>query len=119
MMEDKIWTKKVLAGNRLSTIFELQENEVTERPGNAEVSKTHRSSTATEKLPGKQCQDSQIQPAVLPTAYSECSADSPLKGTPWEDAVISSVARNKSRQVRRKRSLKEQEHSRFWLKFFG
>jgi len=76
-----------LAGNRLSTIFELQENEVTERPGNAEVSKTHRSSTATEKLPGKQCQDSQVQPAVLPTAYSEWAADSPLKGTPWEDAA--------------------------------
>ena len=57
-MEGKIWTKQVLAENRLSTISELQENEVTERPGNAEVSKTHRSSAATEKLPEKQRHDS-------------------------------------------------------------
>ena len=109
MMEDKIWTKQVFAGNRLSAISELQEHEVTERPGNAEVSKTRQSST--EMLRGKQRQDSQIQTnttgkfsTVLPAAYRECSADSPLKGTPWEDAAISSVTRNKCRLLRGKRS---------------
>ena len=124
MMEDKIWTKQVFAGNRLSAISELQEHKVTERPGNAEVSKTRQSST--EMLRGKQRQDSQIQTnttgkfsTVLPVAYSECSADSPLKGTPWEDAAISSVTRNKRRLLRGKRSVKEQEHIEFWLNFFG
>lgn len=122
MMEDKIWAKQVLAGNRLSAISELQEHKATERQGNAEVSKTHQSSTATEMQPGKK----QIQfsttgkfSAVLPAAYSKCSAHSPLKGTPWKDAALSSVTQMKSRILRCKRGLKEQEHIEFWLTFFG
>ena len=121
-MEDKIWTKQVLAGNGLSAISELQEHKFTERQANTEVSKTHHSSKAMAMLPGKQRQSSQMQsnttgkfPAVLPATSSECSADSPLKGTPWGDAAISSVIRKK----RSKRSVKEEEHIEFWQNFFG
>ena len=89
MMEDKIWTKQVLAGNRLSTIFEFQEHHFAERKGNAEVSKTHQTSKATERQPGDQRQDSMRQstttgkfPAVLPALYSQRSTDSPLRKLP-------------------------------------
>ena len=126
-MEDKIWTKQVLAGDRLSTIFEFQEIHFAERQGNAEVSKTHQTSKATEKLTGDQRQDSQRQSntsrkfprAVLPALHSQRSADSPLKGTPWEDAATSSFTRKKNQQLGRKRSVKEQEHNEAWVKFFG
>ena len=126
MMEDKIWTKQVLAGNRLSTIFEFQEHHFAERKGNVEVSKTHQTSKATERQPGDQRQDSMRQstttgkfPAVLPALYSQRSADSPLKETPWEDAATSSVTRKKNRQLGSKRNVKEQEHIEAWLNFFG
>lgn len=126
MMEGKIRTKQVLARKRLSTISEWEEHEVAERQANAEVSETHQSRTASEMLPGNQRQDSRTQsntaakfPAVLRAAYSECSTDTPLKGTPWEDAAISSVTHRKSRQPRRKRSIKEEELIEFWLNFFG
>ena len=126
MMEDKTWTKQVLAGNRLGTIFEFQEHQFGERQRNAEVSKTHQTSKATEMQPGDQRQDSMREsntsgksPAVLLAVNSQRSADSPLKGTPWEDAAISSVTRKKNRQLGRKRSVKEQEHIEALLNIFG
>lgn len=126
MMEHTNWTKQALAGNRLSTISEFQEHHFAERQGNAEMSKTHQTSKATEMLPGDKRQDSQRHPnttgkfpAVLPAVHNKRSTGSPLKGTPWEDAATSSVTREKHRQLGRKRSVKEQEHIEFWLNFYG
>ena len=123
-MENKTQTKEVLAVKKLSTpLSEWEEHKISERHGNANVFKTHHIGAGTEMLPGKQHQDSQSNttgrfPAALLTGYGECSADSPLKGTPWEDAAISSVARKKHRRRTCKRRVKEQEHIEFWLNFF-
>ena len=52
--------------------------------------------------------------------YNECSElESPLKGTPWEDAGWNPIASRRNRKPRREKSKQEEECVAFWLKFFG
>lgn len=135
-MDDQIPTRQLLARKRLSTISEWEEHEfAAERRANTDVSKTLRRS-ASERSPENELQYRRIQSkatgtksprgrskltAVLQAAYSECFGfESPLKGTPWEDAgSVDAVAQRRRRLLRRQRSTKEKECIDFWLKLFG
>lgn len=135
-MEDQRSTKRLstrTAKKRLNTICEWEEYEfANEKRANTEVPVIHQSRRVSEMLPVNKRQESRIQSndtgsltsrsqftAVLCTAYSECTADSPLKGTPWEDAAFQSVSSRRIRQLRRQRSAKEKENIEFWSNLFG
>ena len=138
VMEDQRSTKRIstrTARKRLNTICEWEEYEfAAEKRANTEVPVIHQSRRVSEMLSVSKQQESTIQSngtgvksptsrsqftAVLCTAYSECSADSPLKGTPWEDAAFQSVRNRRIRQLRRQRSAKEKEYIEFWSNLFG
>lgn len=134
-MADQIQSKELLTRRRLSTIGE--EDEVENRRTVAVVLKTthHRLYT---RRPENELKDSQPESSVtgaklrrlrfafaatLRAACSERFSESPLKGTPWEEAVLSSVSLASSscptRKPRLQRSAKEEESIEFCLKLFG
>lgn len=136
LMEDQIASKQFLARKRVRTIPEWDEDGVNNRKSDTTVSKTHQCTSSSRGLLGNERQDSQAQSyateanvrrrrfkfaGVLNRVYSECSAsESPLKGTPWEDAGWNSTASQKNRRhLGRQRNAKEEQSIDFWLKFFG
>ena len=139
-MSDQIPSEQLLTRRRrLSTIRE--EDEVVNRRTVAVVFKTHHK-TASRRPPENELKDCQAQSnvagaklrrrrfaftAALRAAYSESFTESPLKGTPWEEAAFSSVSlasascpalRNRKLRLQRSSS-KEKESIEFCLKLFG
>lgn len=133
-MKDQIPRKQLLA----STKSESKEDEVLGRRIVATAFKTQLGSAS--KRPSKsELQDSQAKSkgtntmlrrstliAGLSTSYKECLyPESPLKGTPWEDAGFSCVASSsssprKNQRLTRRSSAKDEESiADFWMKFFG
>lgn len=132
-MADQIPSKHFSTRRRLSTIGE--EDEVVNRGTVAVVFKTHH-----RRPPENELKDSQAQSnatgaklrgrrfaftAALRAAYSE-SSESPLEGTPWEEAAFSSVSlvsyscsTRRNRKLRLQKSAKEEESIDFCLKLFG
>ena len=137
-MADQIPSKQHLTRRRLSTIGE--EDEVGNSKTVAVVFKTHHRSAAR-RPPENELKDSQSQSSVtgaklrrrrfaftdaLRAAYSESLSESPLKGTPWEEAALSSISlasascsTRRNRKLRLQRSAKEEESIDFCLKLFG
>lgn len=137
-MADQIPSEQLLTRRRLSTIGE--EDEVGNRRTVAVVFKTHHRSAAR-RPPENELKDSQVQSnvtgaklrrrrfaftAALRAAYSESFSESPLKGTPWEEAELSSASlasascsTRRNRKLRLQRSAKEEESIDFCLKLFG
>lgn len=137
-MPDQIPSEQLLTRRRLSTIGE--EDEVGNRRTVAVVFKTHHR-TAARRLPENELKDCQAQSnvtgaklrkhrfaftAALRAACSENFTESPLKGTPWEEATFSSVSLAsascsalRNRKLRLQRSAKEKESIEFCLKLFG
>ena len=135
-MKGQIPTKELLARvarNRLSTINEWEEYEFgAERRASEEVLEIHKSTSTRKMSPQNERQESRLQStaarvnspmspskftstAVLGMAYRDYCSESPLKGTPWEDAALGSVTHRRRHQ----RSAKEKEHIDFWLNLFG
>ena len=142
VMKDQIPRKHILSKRRLSTIFEWEEDEFAKRRGKTVAgSKSRRA--VRRSLTAHELHDSGIQvlsrrtaevptnrakfAAALRAPSTECSSQSPLKGTPWEEAGVSSVpslsssatSQRKNRNMRHQRSTKKQDSVEFWLKFFG
>ena len=103
-MVDQIESEQLWTRRRLSTIGE--EDEVGNRRTVAVAFKTHHRS-AGRGPPENELKDCQTQSnatgaklrkrryaftAALRAAYSESFTELPLKGTPWEEAVLSSVS---------------------------
>jgi len=133
-MADQIQSKQLLTGRRLCTIGE--EDEVENRRTVAVVLKTTHHRLYARRPRENELKDSQPQSSVtgaklrrrrfafaatLRAACSERFSESPLKGTPWEEAVLSSVSLASSSCPTRKlqRSAKEEESIEFCLKLFG
>ena len=137
-MVDQIPSEQLWTRRRLSTIGE--EDEVGNRRTVAAVFKAHHRS-AGRGPPENELKDCQAQSnvsgaklrmrryaftAALRAAYSESFTESPLKGTPWEEAALSSVSLASAtcsalgnRKLRLQRSAKEEESIDFCLKLFG
>ena len=137
LMADQIPSEQLLTRRRLSTIRE--EDEVGNRRTVTVVFKTHHRSGRGP--PENELKDCQAQSnftgaklrrgryaftAALRAAYSESFTESPLKGTPWEEAALSSVSLAsascsalRNRKLRLQRSAKEEESIDFCLKLFG
>ena len=137
-MSDQIQSEQLLIRRRLSTIGE--EDEVGNIRTVAVVFKTHHK-TAARRPPENELKDCQAQSnvtgaklrrrrfaftAALRAAYTESFTESPLKGTPWEEAALSSVSLAsascsalRNRKLRLQRSAKEKESIEFCLKLFG
>jgi len=135
-MAEQIQSKQLFAKRRLSTIGE--EDEVENRRTVAVVLKTTHHRLYARRPPENELKDSQPESSVtgvklrrrrfafaatLRAACSERFSESPLKGTPWEEAVLSSVSLASSscltRKLRLQRSAKEEESIEFCLKLFG
>ena len=138
-MADQIPSQHLLTRRRLSTTGE--EDEAGNRRTVAAVCKTHHRSAVRRPHENEQ-RDSQAQfnvtaaklrkrrfafTVALRSVYSESFSESPLKGTPWEDAAFSSVSlasascsTRRNRNLRLQRSAKEEKESiDFCLKLFG
>ena len=137
-MVDQIPSEQLLPRRRLSTIGE--DDDVGNRRTVGVVFKMHPRSAAR-RMPENERKDSQVQSSVtgaklrrrrfaftasLRAAYSESFSESPLKGTPWEDAALNSVSlasasysTGRNRKRRLQRSAKEEESIDFCLKLFG
>ena len=137
-MVDQIPSEQLWTRRRLSTIGE--EDEVGNRGTVAAVFKMHHRSAGRGPFENelKDCQtQSNVSgaklrrrryafTAALRAAYSESFTESPLKGTPWEEAALSSVSLASAtcsalgnRKLRLQRSAKEEESIDFCLKLFG
>lgn len=140
-MRDQIQGKQSLAISETNS--EWEKNDVAQKATDTELSKTHQRRSASITPPGNELGESQAQSSAieaklrrrrfkfsgaLRAAHRECSeSESPLKGTPWEDAMrFSSVplssyssSPQRYRKLTRQRSAKEEECIDFWLKFFG
>lgn len=125
-----------------STISECKEDEVLDRRFMTAVFKTQQLGSDSRRPPRNELQDSQAQSnatevrllrsrstctAVLQRSYRESCPETPLKGTPWEDAGFSSVtlissscSPRKNRSLTRQSSAKDEEAiADFWMNFFG
>ena len=133
-MADQISSKHYSTRRRLSTIGE--EDEVMNRKTVAVVFKTYHRRPPENELKDSQAQSDAIGAqlrrrrfaftAALRAAYSESFTESPLKGTPWEEAAFSSVSlassscsTRRNRKLRLQRSAKEEKSIAFCLKLFG
>ena len=131
-MKDHMSRQQVLLKRQLSTIFEWKEDEQAARQENIHQgtsvlrrsltvdelkdSGAHNQSTCTAKLTRNRAKFA----AVLQAASAEYSSESPLWGTPWEDAGLHlASSQRKNGHLRQQRSEKEQECIDFWLNFFG
>ena len=139
-MTDQIPSEHLLTRRRLSTIGEEDEVVIENRRTVAAVFETRHRSTVR-RPPVNELKDSQVHfnvigaklrrrrfafTSALRAAYSESSSESPLKGTPWEEAAFSSVSlastscsMRRNRKLRLQRSAKEEESIDFCLKLFG
>lgn len=134
MMRDQIPRKQLLA----SLKSECNEGHVLERSIGKAVLKTHQLSLDSKspprsKLEGAKTQSKatetrlKLRSSTVTASYSECHSESPLKGTPWEDAGFRSVpsaspscSPRKNRRLTRPSSAKDKESiAEFWKNFFG
>ena len=133
-MRDQIQRKQLLA----SLKSECKEDQVLDRSIGKAVLKTYQLSLDSKipprsKLEGAKAQSKATETRLkLPSytitaAYSECHSESPLKGTPWEDAGFRSVSLaspscspRKNRRLTRQSNAKDEESiAEFWKNFFG
>lgn len=142
VLKDKMSRTEISSLRKLSTIFEWKEDD----HHAARQTKTRQSETALalrRSLTANERKDSRMHdhdkgtanerknraakfPEVQQAASSGCPFESPLKGTPWEEAGLRSVSsglsysssqRRNQGNLRTKRSAKEQECIDLWLKF--
>lgn len=140
-MKDQIHGKQSLT--RSETNSERELNEVAKIETDTTVSTTHLRNVASKTLSGNELQVYQTHSnaieaklrrrrfkssGTLRPAHREClEFESPLKGTPWEEAMrfrsITATSCSNSpqryRKLIRQRSEKEEECIDFWMKFFG
>ena len=140
-MKDKPQRKQSSA--KSETNSERKLNEVARISTDTTVSKTHLRDLTSKTLPESEVQVYQAQSNAIEaklrrhrfkssraihSAHREClECESPLKGTPWEDALrfrstsvtSSSFSPQRYRKLIGQRSAKEEECIDFWMTFFG